>query len=119
METDDTVFKVGIIGPRPFSYGDHDTNCGIRTFTKNVIKKILKKHQRNYGTVIGITGLGLGAEQDFAEACTELNIGYSGFLAYPNLEATLRKLPGQQEKYKNLKDNSLGIKEVSKTPLFT
>lgn len=119
MEQGDSEFKVGIIGPKPFSYGGHDCNGEFRKFTKNCIKKILKKHQYNYGKVIGITGLGIGAEQDFAEVCIEMKIGFSGYIPYPNMESTIKKIPKAQEKYEMLREKSLGIKEISRSSHYS
>jgi uncharacterized phage-like protein YoqJ len=98
------MIKIGILGPRSFSIGGHDSNNPIRMFIKNKIRQILNSYNKQNKDVCGLTGLDIGVEQDFAEICLDLNIPYYHYVAYTNIDWS--NIPNANEKYQHLSSNS-------------
>ena len=104
----DEIVSVGIIGPRPHFIGGHDIDAERRIELKQQIKSILSKLlEQKPKVLVGNTGLGLGAEQDFALACLDLNIDYRCFLPFENQEELWANIPHAQSLYESLLQNSI------------
>lgn len=105
------VIKIGVIGPKPCFVGGHDINDDIRLQIKKWIIQQLKKHKDN--TVVGLSGLSLGVEQDFVQACIGCNIDFSGYLSHENQQDQWVDMPVVEQGYKDLLDKSLGYIIIS------
>lgn len=107
------ILKVGIIGPKPFGVGGHDCNY-LRSKIKDSITKILLDCSKEY-TVVGITGLGIGVEQDFAEICYKNNIDYTVYLPYNEQEKYWCNLcPDLLKNYETLLEKALSVVELDR-----
>lgn len=84
--------KVGIVGLRPYFIGGHDTDNDVRNTINSFIYAYLATLQEQQ-TIMGMTGLGLGVEQDFARICYDLNIDYYVYLPYHDQEQRWKYLP--------------------------
>ncbi len=108
MTQPQVVIKVGIIGPRAHTLGGHDFNNVIRDNLRDQIKALLQAELDKGITLHGFTGLGLGAEQDFALACLDLAVDYSCYLAHENMSDRWNDLPkGQVDIYNDLLEASI------------
>lgn len=94
--------KIGIIGPRTVMLDGHDFNNDMRISLRNKITHILQNLRRQNIKILGFTGLGLGAEQDFAIVCYENNIEYIGMLPFYKQENNWKNMPNVQKVYKEL-----------------
>lgn len=108
----DYKYNIGIIGPRSFIAGGHDVYSEHRIKLREDFYRILSRIDQPYQSV-GLTGLGLGPEQDFAISCRELNIPYSSYLAFPNQEERWINLPEANRKFQELLADATGILFVS------
>lgn len=113
------TIKIGILGPKPYpSLDGHDKSNPIRLSKINNIKRILSdiisKDQNN--AYLGLTGLSLGIEQDFAHICIDLNIDYHVYLPYDNMQESWGNLPIEITKdYEYLLSHALEIKNIGKS----
>lgn len=107
--------KIGIIGPKPFGLGGHDNSEGLRLYVCNQIKQVLIniRNNNNNNSLIGLSGLGLGAEIDFCQVCLELNIDYNVYLPYEDMTSQWEKLPGITDKFNELLKSALNIQVLS------
>lgn len=98
------VYKLGVINTKPVFIGGHDLNNPIRIKLRKQIKKIIDTLLLDKDrAIIGITGLSLGLEQDFAISCVENNIDYIAYIVNENEEELWKDLPVSiREQYKNL-----------------
>lgn len=85
--------KVAIIGPRSYSIGGHDVSDGVRGEIFQYIKATLENYVDKYPNVIGLTGLGLGVDQDFVLACNALGVSYIAYVPYSEQGKKWDKLP--------------------------
>jgi len=106
--TENPIIKVGIIGPKPFGLGGYDNNTyrlKIKTSIQNLFKSLMKEY-----TVVGITGLGLGIEQDFVQLCIDNSIEYVVYLPYNEQEKYWSHLsPDVIKNYTYYLDQALNI----------
>ena len=110
------TYNIGIIGPRTFIAGGHDKACEFRVKLRYKITQIICNIKEPY-QLVGLTGLGLGVEQDFAAACNNLDIPYSSYLPYENMERKWIGLPSDiQNNFTTLLNNATGILYVSNGP---
>ncbi len=86
------VLRVGVLGPRPSNLDGHDPQNAKRVFIRNEICKILSEYQKRYKAIVGLTGLALGVEQDFAQVCIDCRIDYVTYLPYAEQENGWEKL---------------------------
>lgn len=100
-------FKIGVLGPRSFSLGGHDINNDCRKKLRNNISNIINRYKRDDVQILGVTGLGLGVEQDFALCCKANDINYIGILPFPDQEKRWVDLPGVIELYDMLDKSAL------------
>jgi len=108
MTANTTIIKVGIISPRTYSLGGHDVASKERVHMKEQIVRILKSLIRPEHILIGLTGLSIGVETDFAEICLEQKMDYITYLAFSDITSRWRKLPeSYQIQYSNLLNKSL------------
>lgn len=110
-----SIIKIGIIGPRSNSLGGHDKDNKTRTFVKKQICNIFSEYNKSGDKVIlGITGLGLGVEQDFAEMCIEYKNDYVVYLPFEDQESLWIDLPSDiTDNYKFL------LKHAFKTQILS
>lgn len=102
------VVKIGIIGARPITVEGHNSTDSVRKVIMSKIDNIIQNLQSKYKVLCGITGLGLGIEQDFAKCCVYNNIDYVCYLPYPDQEMYWKFLPDALiEEYHKLLDSSL------------
>lgn len=105
--------KVGVVGLRPYFIGGHDANNEVRN-TINAFIYTYLSGLRDNKTVVGLTGLGLGVEQDFARICYDLNIDYYAYLPYVDQEQRWKYLPAEIIKeYNFLLKNALHTEIIS------
>ena len=103
------IIKIGILGPKPFGMMGHDSDNSYRMLIKGKIDKILQDFINEY-TVVGMTGLNLGVEQDFAEVCISNNIEYITYLSYEDQEKYWINLSNELTKvYQYYLDKSLNV----------
>ncbi len=105
------IINVGIIGPRPYSIGGHDPNNPIRQDLMTRYESILMSYKSSTTTPIGLTGLGLGVEQDFAKVCIKNNVKYICYLPYEDQE---KNWFGNLDEYYNLLEHAEDIELLSK-----
>ena len=98
--------KIGVIGPRSFVLGGHDYQNSIRSDLREKFKSILMRYYSDNINILGVTGLGLGSEQDFALSCADIGIDYIGVLAFPDQEERWPDLPDVQKQYRELCDRA-------------
>ena len=87
------VVKLGIIGPRTFSLDGHDFDSEKRVYIRGWIENEILSWQKKGYTVMGLTGLGLGVEQDFAISCLETRTDYIAYLPFQDQEERWSNLP--------------------------
>jgi uncharacterized phage-like protein YoqJ len=87
------ITKIGVVGPRPYFVGGHDPDNDTRKYIRESISTILEKLLNNKRIVIGLTGLNIGAEQDFAIACKKMDVDYHCYLPYEEQELRWKYLP--------------------------
>lgn len=107
------ILKIGIIGPRPFGLGGHDTANPIRSNINTKIRDILAQKQKEYPLTVGKTGLNIGVEQDFAQICLDLQIDYDVYLPYPSMTARWEQLPSIVKDYEFLLSKALNVTTLS------
>lgn len=106
--TENPIVKIGIIGPKPFGLGGYDNNT-YRLKIKDSINNIFKDLMKEF-TLVGITGLGLGIEQDFVQLCINNSIEYTVYLPYNEQEKYWSHLsPDLIKSYSYYLDNALNI----------
>lgn len=103
----DKIFRIGVVGPRPFGLGGHDWNSTLRVDLRKVFVQTLKQYQQDDRAIVGITGLGLGTEQDFADACLEADIDYLCYLPFNDQEYRWINIPEVEAKYQWLLGKAL------------
>jgi hypothetical protein len=101
------VLKVGIIGPRTFGLGGHDIENPIRKILRDEIVAYLISQQQLGQTVLGITGLDIGAEQDFAIACLTSNIDFTCYVSYTDHEHVFETIPDVRGLYDKLYNSAI------------
>jgi kynureninase len=107
MQIDKKLIKIGIIGPRSYSLGGHDPSGLIRLRLYNQIETIFRKLNNDDKIIIGLTGLSLGVEQDFARLCKDNNVEYNVYLSHENQEKQWKDLPVHiLEQYDELVESS-------------
>ncbi len=79
------VLKVGIIGPRTFALGGHDLCNPIRMDLRLAIRNFLNEQKKKF-VILGITGLDVGTEQDFALSCIECEIDFTCYVSCSDFE---------------------------------
>lgn len=114
------IRKLGIIAPRTFTTGGFDISDNvrirIRKFSERIVTGILASglSQDPNFTLVGITGLGLGPEQDFADICRDHNVDYSGYLSFENQNERWNKLPVDiTNKYFEYLEKAVGIHQTA------
>lgn len=80
------IINIGIIGPRPYSLGGHDWNNPIRLRLISLYEEIILSYRTSKTKPVGLTGLSLGVEQDFARACINTKTNYICYLPYEEQE---------------------------------
>lgn len=94
------VYYVGIIGPKPHSLGGHDIEDNrLRREIFYKIKDVLTHVAKEHHVVVGLTGLNLGVEQDFAHCCLGAKIDYEIYLPYLEQEELWQNLPNVYNQY--------------------
>jgi uncharacterized phage-like protein YoqJ len=83
------MIYVGIIGPKPFLLGGHNSDNPIRRQLRSKIQQVLNELLNKHQCIKGLTGLSIGCEQDFATSCKELGIDYEVVLPFDNQEEML------------------------------
>jgi len=106
------VVKIGVIGPKPYSIGGHDSEDGLRLYLCDKIKKVLLQY-KDTASVLGLTGLAIGIESDFASQCDKLDIDYNVYLPYEDMTSQWEKLPGITEEFNKLLKNALNVQVLS------
>ena len=101
------IVKIGIIGPRCFSLGGHDVNNLNRVQLRKDIGCIIMHEQKKGNTVLGLTGLDIGTEQDFASVCCERNIDYYHYIAYSNVDYIWDDIEYAKRTYDALSERAL------------
>ena len=100
------VIKISVYGPKPYSMGGHNLSsesCPIR----NAIQDIVDDLQDQDKILIGLTGLSLGLEQDFAYICLQNKIPYNVYLSHDTQERSWADLPEELlKKYQDLLDEA-------------
>ena len=110
------TYNIGIIGPRSFIQGGHDKASEFRIKLRYKMASIISDIKQPY-QLIGLTSLQIGASQDFAEVCNHLDIPYSSYLPYENMERKWVGLPSDiQNNFTTLLNNATGILYVSDGP---
>jgi hypothetical protein len=106
------VLKVGVVGLRPYFIGGHDPDNDIRKHIKYSMYTYLEKLKDC--TVLGLTGLGIGIEQDFAVVCSSLAIDYYAYLPFAEQESRWKYLPTNTiPNYLKLLNKAIGHECVS------
>ena len=110
-----TVCKITIIGPRPYNLGGHDLDNDIRRNIYQKIQEIVQRYLKNNNIVLlGLTGLEMGCEQDFAEICLENKIDYIVYLTHENIEKRWGSYPQYLiDRYTRLLDHSMETHTIS------
>ncbi len=109
-------YKIGIIGPRSFITGGHCSSADIRVKLRDKMCQIINSVDSVY-QIVGLTGLGIGCEQDFALVCERMDIPYSSYLPYENIEKKWITLPHEIENnFTYLLNNATGVLYVSNGP---
>ena len=104
--------KIMITGHRPHRIGGYDSDNKTRQYVRKKIREILQAYKELDDDIIGISGMALGADQDFCEVCIELGIPY---LAYVPFEGQESVWPDPaKKKYQNLLDQAKETTVVSK-----
>jgi uncharacterized phage-like protein YoqJ len=100
-----------VTGHRPNKLGGYDPNNEIRTYTTAEMKRILLTTQQTYPEIVGISGMAIGIDQDFANLCVSLDIP---FIAYVPFEGQECKWPPQgQKEYRELIEKAQEVKVIS------
>lgn len=115
MELEPT-YNIGIIGPRSFIAGGHDKVSEFRIKLRHKISTIMCDIKQPY-QLLGLTGCSIGVESDFCSVCYNLDIPYSSYLPYENMERKWVGLPADiQNNFTTLLNNATGILYVSDGP---
>lgn len=102
--------KISILGPKSWSIGGHDIDHPIRQIIRQKIDKFLDTLITDNKVIIGLTGLSLGVEQDFAIALIAKNIDYKVYLPYLDQENYWENLPKcVHEKYAELLKKAINV----------
>lgn len=107
------IVKVSILGPKPYSLGGHDYQNHIYSHIKTQIREVLNQFHRNDKIVIGLTGLSLGLEQEFANICKQQGITYNVYLSHDNPTKSWEDLPNVIMQYHNMLQTSNTSIDVS------
>lgn len=99
-------YKVGIIGPRTYALDGHDIDNKMRTLLRAKLSKILSDEKRKHQDLIGVTGLGIGTEQDFAISCNNLGISYIAIIAFDDMESIWNDVTQNQQLFNELKEKA-------------
>jgi len=104
---DKKIVKISILGPKPYSLGGHDASGELRSKIQKSISFILDGLEKEDKVVLGLTGLSLGLEQDFAQICKDKGISYNVYLSHDSVDAQWEHLPSNIcEKYNELLENA-------------
>ena len=79
-------FCIGIIGPKPYFLGGHDSDNPTRDATIVTINQIVSDLAAQYDNLVGLTGLDLGTDQDFARICIKNEVPYYCYLSHESQE---------------------------------
>lgn len=107
------LIKVCLIGPKTYAMGGHDFTNPTRTELRKSIAQILKQYQDEDTTILGITALGLGSDQDFAISCITMELDYTVYLPYKEPDSYWSHIPGLEEIYAQFIQKALEIKCLS------
>ena len=76
-----------VTGHRPNVLGGHDPNNPQRLYIKKHMTGIMKFILNKYPDVEGISGMALGADQDFCDVCISLNIPFLAYVPFKKQES--------------------------------
>lgn len=107
------AIKIGIVGLRPYFVGGHDANNEVRQVIRRYMCNVIE-NLRSSRPILGLTGLCIGVEQDFAKLCHDLNIDYYAYLPYSDQEQRWKYLPLETLKeYQFLLKNAIDYEILS------
>lgn len=96
-----------VTGHRPDKCGGYNENNPLRTR----IRSHMRTHLENLQPTLGITGMALGSDQDFARCCIEIGLPF--LAAVPFLFQESKWLPEAQKRYFELLDKAKEVVYVS------
>lgn len=99
-------YKIGILGPKCFTLDGHDIHNPVRTSLRLKLSRILQEEKSKHHDLVGLTGLNIGTEQDFAIACKELSIPYISIIAFDKMESMWEDIEINKQIFKELKESS-------------
>lgn len=99
-----------VTGHRPTKLGSYDSNSETRVKIKQKIKQILTHYSKDK-TIIGISGMALGADMDFCHCCIDLGIEYIAYVPFHGQESMWPQ--ASQDEYKKLLEKAKEIKIIS------
>ena len=104
--------KIMVSGHRPNKLGGYDIDNPIRQYVWTQMGAILKYYIDEKFSILGISGMALGIDQDFGRLCVDLDLP---FLAYVPFIGQENKWPEPSRKdYSILLDKAKETKIVSK-----
>lgn len=89
---------VGVTGHRPDKLGGYEDENPLRSW----VRAQIRRHLRLLRPLYGISGMALGVDQDFAEACVELSIPFIAAVPFKGQELAWRSHPMTRRKYRAL-----------------
>lgn len=110
------VVKIALFGPKPYFLDGHNAENKLRDSIRDQIRSILHRIRQECGedtVIVGVTGLNIGVEQDFASICRENNIEYMVLSAHEEEHARLPQIPGLSETYHDLLTHCLNHRILS------
>jgi hypothetical protein len=109
------LFKITCLGGRPYSIGGHDLDNPIRYNINQQIEKILIDNLKRHEILLGLSGLNIGIEQDFANLCLKHKININVYLSCEQMCKRWENLPHIQSQYDYLIKNALNVYTVNKS----
>lgn len=106
---DKKIVKVSVLTGKPYFCGGFDTESadGRLCVVIRAIQNILEDFSKQDKIVIGLTGLALGIDQEFAQICLSKGLVYQVYLAYDGMDKNWKNLPDTTAKrYQDLLDRS-------------
>ena len=103
------IIKISVLTGKPYFCGGFDTESeeGRLWIVIKTIQDILEDFARQDKIVVGLTGLALGIDQEFAQICLTKGLKYQVYLAYDDMDKNWKSLPDTTAKrYRNLLDKS-------------
>jgi uncharacterized phage-like protein YoqJ len=98
------TIRIAATGHRPNRLGGYCADNPVRLFIRKELKKILECYKERYDRVIGIHGLALGFDTDFANTCLELKIPYEAYAPFKDQDS--KWFAQSQEEYRFLVNNA-------------